>query len=126
VPVQLTRGQWVGRQSQREIPERTRTDRSPRRVLDLPIEAAIGLEEARIAERAGDLGFARRGHLEGRGQLVQMVGQLALEAALYVLLEQQRQPEAGDHQRRRDRAGGGQQQAHAQRSARAHHAASRL
>ena len=126
VPVERARGQGIGRQIEREVPKRARADRLAGRVLDLPVETAVGLGEARVAERPGDLRLARPGQLEGGGQLVQVIDELALGAALDVLLEQQRQAEAGEHEGRHHRAGGGQQQTYAQGSARAHHEASRV
>jgi hypothetical protein len=110
VAADLVRGGRVRRQAQHLVPERARAEQVSARPLHLPVEAGERAPEARVGEVDGEAGPAVGLEGERRGQLVELGGQILVEAALDVLPEQAGQDEACHHQR----AGGPDQAAREQ------------
>ena len=100
---------YGGRRSTSSQSERER-QQVPARALHLPVEAGERAPEARVGEVDGEAGPAVGLEGERRGQLVELGGEILVEAALDVLAEQAGQDEACHHQR----AGGPDQAAREQ------------
>ena len=124
VGVEVAVGHGVAWQGQGLVPQRARAQHGRvGSVVDLPVQAAVGLDPARVAQLSGlHHGLALCIELQPRHQLRELAAQFQLELPLHMLGEQAVEQPARQRQRQQPACQGGQQHPRLQRRQPAAHA----